>query len=166
MSEVLDRPKSAFRLERPYDGDILVTAVPYDFLAEEFMRTGPLMEKVVKTTSGRFQVEDLFDACVERRMTLWIVVWMPVGQSREYLAVIFTSVRDYPRKRALRVDFVAGTRMSEWLGKFALAYEEAARIEKCDLMEGGGRMGWSRVFKKIGLQPTGCFFEAEVSDAQ
>jgi len=125
--------------------------VPYDFLAEEFMRTGPLMEKAAKSSHGRFQVEDLFDACVERRMTLWIVVWMPVGQSREYLAVLFTSVRHYPRKRALRVDFAAGTRMTEWLGKFALAYEEAARMEGCDLMEGGGRLGWGRVFKKIGL---------------
>jgi hypothetical protein len=156
---------SAFTVEPPPRHDVIVTAVPHEYLAEEFMRTGALMEKVAQTSRGRFLVEDLFEGCAEGRFILWVAARLLPHNKREYLAVIFTSVRDYPRKRALQIDFVAGTHLSEWMGRFAQVYERMAVAEKCDIMEGGGRMGWLRPMKRIGLKPTGFFFEAEVPHA-
>jgi hypothetical protein len=156
MSETLERPRAKWK------PDVVVTAVPHEFLAEEFIRTGPLMERAAKATNGRYQVEDLFESCIDQRHVLWIAAEILPNNGREYLAVLFTRVVEYPRKRALRIEFAAGVRLAEWLGQFAQASRKAAALEGCDLLE-GGRMGWKRVLSYAGVKPTGLLFEAELT---
>lgn len=132
--------------------DIDRLSVPEAFAS--WRRVEPLIEPALAHLGGRFAPIDILAEIASGDMQLW-----RIGQP-EPVAAIVTEIVDYPRKRACRVLLVGGFGLRAWRAPLLAALDAFARDHGCDLLEGGGRMGWARA---AGFRVNGVHLEKEVS---
>jgi hypothetical protein len=64
----------------------------------------------------------------------------------------------------MAVDWVGGAEMRHWMHLALNEMEEHARNNKCEHLEGYGRMAWGRVLKRRGWKPEYVAYRMELSD--
>jgi hypothetical protein len=115
----------------------------------------------VQTMSrGRATVTSIFTDLVEGRLMLWIV-FDPTGDkgATKFVAFACTSIKEYPNKRMLHVDFVGGEDVNVWLGALNETLSSFGAAQECVGLEAIGRRGWKHHARKYGWNPKYTLFE-------
>lgn len=94
-----------------------------------------------KIESG-FSVDDLKQKIVNGKNQLW---WINDGQ-----AAAITAIINLPLFRLVRVTYLGGAYMHEWMDEFAQTIERFGRDNDCKYFEASGRKGWARFLNSYG----------------
>jgi hypothetical protein len=115
---------------------------------------------VEEVSRGRATVTDIFTNLTEGRLMLW-VVFDPTGDNgkAKFVAFACTSIKQYPKKRMLHVDFVGGDKVETWLGALNETLSSFGAAQECVGLEAIGRRGWKHLAKKYGWNPKYTLFE-------
>lgn len=138
---------------------IEVTAVPQAVVDVVWPDVAPLLEKAVATAGGRYSVESVYTEIVAGNLALWIVM-----DDAKPIAALTTRVIDFPLKRTLSVDWIAGERMAEWLPRVNELFTEYAKSYGCTQLEGRGRKGWLRELSKLGWEQDYVAYRMEIKN--
>ncbi len=108
----------------------------------------PMLKKALVYARNRHTVERVIEDLRKREMQLWIAI-----QNIKILGFAITKIDYTPATnyKVAYIMFIGGTKMHKWihLTKYII---EWARQNGCDAVEGYGRDGWERVFKRYGLK--------------
>lgn len=131
-----------------------VSLVPTEHVLDVWPAAEPYVAKATKYTSGKYEPEDVLDLVVKYRYPLWIAF-----DDDGIKGVVVTHFIEYPRKKYLFLDFCGGADGFSWKAPMLSILRAWAKDHGCDGIEGAGRDGWQRVFKKDGYAPTLRHFE-------
>ena len=142
--------------------EVFIAMVPAEFLADEFIMNGPLIARAARTSEGRYESADLFSACCENQMLLWVIVRLHKSGRRQTLGVVFTGINVYPRMKTLCLRYAAGVEVGSWASLLYTKMQEFARKEDCAMVETVCRPGWGRFLKKFDIKPKAIILEVRL----
>lgn len=132
-------------------------AVPKTHLHAVWPVVGPMLNKAVATAAGKLDLDDVLEQALNDVYVVWMVV---VGD--EPVAAVTSRIIQYPKCKAMALDWVGGTRMKEWFVPTMRAMKEHAVRNGCAHMEGYGREAWMRWIGKEGWKPDYVTFKMEL----
>src|SRR5512145_2640923 len=91
----------------PYE----VSLVPPSGLPDIWAEVKPLLERVLPTTAGRYQLVDVVHAIQNFQHQLWIAL----DEERKVKGIVTTTIITYPRKKAMVGLLCAGTELKHWM---------------------------------------------------
>ena len=118
-----------------------------------------LLDKSVAVVDGKVDVDDVREQIRHGGMVLWLVV-----DDTTPIAALTTRVIAYPRRSALALDWVGGSRMNEWLGLVMPTLKQYAVANGCLHLEGYGRKAWGRALAKYGWGQEYIAYRMEILD--
>lgn len=104
----------------------------------------PLFEKIIPSTNGCYEVDDVLTDILEKRQELWVSV--DENNPKDVQAAMTTSFEQYPRKKCIKIHFIAGGHMRKWKDDFIAAFEEYAKKNGAAFAAGEFREGWVRMW--------------------
>ena len=114
---------------------------------EELDKLWPYVEPIIKRstslTPDRIDTNDVYEQAKRGFYLIWIV-YEDVEKVNRINAVLTTRISEYPKTKALCIDFVGGHRMKEWLPIVMPIFENLGKINKCTHIEGYGRRAWKK----------------------
>ncbi|MCX8501391.1 MAG: hypothetical protein ORO03_06835 [Alphaproteobacteria bacterium] len=120
----------------------------------------PHLRRALSYCHNCWEPVDILAELMRGEAELW-VAWLPpttpaagqMPQDAEVLAAMVTRIIPYPRRKSCQIFLIGGRRMRLWSEPFLTTIEAYARSHKCHLLEGGARLGWSRVgnFRQVGV---------------
>ena len=137
---------------------ILVSLVLPADVAKVWSKIRRFVSNVETVSAGRTTVTSIFTDLTEGRLMLW-VVFDPSAGDKGFKAFACTSIKNYPNKRMLNVDFVGGDNVSEWLGPLNETLSSFGAAQECVGLEALGRRGWKKLAKQHGWNPRYTMFE-------
>lgn len=141
--------------------EISCIPVPKDYLAAVWPVVKPMLEKAVATAPGKLGIDDVIANAFQGSYVIWLAL-----VDGEVKGALTTRVIEYPRCRAMAIDWVGGSKMKLWFGPAMRAMKEHARLNGCSRMEGYGREAWLKWLKPEGWRPEYVAFKVELSDGQ
>ena len=140
--------------------NITVSAVPTPLLDVLWADVEPLLNAAIDTNNGRYTTESVRAAILSSELALWVAM-----DGVRPIAALTTRICEYPTGlRGLCIDWIGGTRMSEWLPVAQPLMAEYARDNNCAHLEGYGRRAWGRVLGRYGWEPEYTAYRMELSD--
>lgn len=109
-------------------------------------------QQVEAVSDGRTSLDTMYDDLVNNRKLLW-VVFDSHDEETVFLAFAITSIRHYPGKRVLSVDYLGGEEMDKWIVSMSDTLSNFAANQDCTGLEAVGRFGWQRALTKLGWSP-------------
>jgi len=137
---------------------IQVSQVPAKHAFDVWPKVRPHLSRAAEYTHGRFDVEDILGLIVEGEQDLWIAFDGPDVKS-----AVTTSIVNYPRLRALCMQFTGGDDLKEWKAPMLSLLQQWAFDNNCDVIESSGRPGWAKVFENDGHKPLWHTYELPVA---
>ena len=137
--------------------------IPIDQVENMWSHIEPVIKKAVDLTPDRIDTQDLYDSAKAGGYLLW-VVYDGESKNMKIYAVLSTRVLQYPKTKALAVDFVAGTKMKTWLPVVMEKFEELGKLNQCTHIEGYGRKAWSRYLEKFGWKQQHIQYEKRLDN--
>ena len=127
-----------------------------DVLWPEVVR---LMGPSVETSQGKFEISDVREEIMDGDLVLWLVL-------NENRPVVFYTTRliEYPNRRAIAVDWVGGHGIFSWMDAALDEIETHARTNRCDHIEGYGRLAWGKLLNRRGWQPEYVAYRMELGN--
>lgn len=113
--------------------------VPAKDVAEAWPVVVGELRRAIKRADGVMTEETVYEALLSRDMQLW-TAW----QDGELQAAAVTQIVSYPGKKVAAIPLIGGRKRNDWL-LFQPQFEEWARANGCDALEGYARPGWLRV---------------------
>lgn len=113
--------------------------VPARDVAEAWPVVAGDLRRAIKRADGGFTEETVYAALLSRDMQLW-TAW----QDGELQAAAVTQIVIYPGKKVAAIPLIGGRKRNDWLS-FQPQFEEWAKANGCDSLEGYARPGWLRV---------------------
>lgn len=147
MSEVLEK--------------IQISLVPEQFIDDAWARVSGYIATAVYQTDGRYTLDDAYTLVKEHGYLLWVAFG-----GGEMKGAVITRFAQYPRKKALHIQFLGGAEGRAWKTSMLEMLQRFARDQDCDCIEASGREGWSRVLKLDGFKPLWHTFEIPVDPAE
>lgn len=138
---------------------LVCTPVPKKFLNSVWPDVVRVLGKSVATSSGKYDLSDIYEGILKDDYVLWVVL-----DEDELVAAITTRIAVYPGKRGMAMDWIGGSRMSEWLPSVQRVMTKYARDNECTHLEGYGRKAWGRWLAKYGWEPEYIAYRMELSD--
>lgn len=138
--------------------EIVFTAVPQDRIIQECIAATDFLTRASHSSGGRYDATDLLLEASNGRMTMW-VCYKFSEDGNDLLGIVFTSVLEYPKKRALSIRYMSGVKLKSW---WQIGYQTLcsyAKDAKCGTIEAVCRPGWLRYGQKIGIKPTGFLID-------
>lgn len=126
---------------------MIISAVPTDLLDTAWPRLVGLLSMAFDMYPGRFDADDILNLCRSEEMAVWAVI-----DETEIIGAFTTRIAEYPRTRALVIDWVGGNHMQNWLDDVLSLLNDYAADCECGLIEGHGRSGWGRILKRHGFR--------------
>jgi len=142
------------------DTSLQLTCVPVEYLSHVWDDAKALLERTLATSTAKYSLDDVYTAVHNGEMLLWLVI-----DGSTPVAAITTRVIVYPRRRALALDWIGGSRMSEWLPMLHTRMIAHAKLNDCQHLEGYGRRAWGRLLEKHGWKPEYIAYKMELTDA-
>ena len=102
------------------------------------------IERANNISETGFSLDHLREKVEKGRNQLWLI---NNGQ-----AAAITAIIEYPLHRAIKVTYLGGNDMDEWLVDFVEVIEGFGRENDCKFIETNGRKGWERVCKPLGAK--------------
>jgi GNAT superfamily N-acetyltransferase len=121
-----------------------------------------LLRKSVDTVKDKSGTIDILDGLFDGTYVLWVVM----DEDDALIAAFTTRLIVYPQRKALGIDWVGGSRMSDWASDMIETMRRYAREQGCDHIEGYGRKGWTRYLEKYGFYPEYVAYRMELSNGQ
>jgi hypothetical protein len=137
-----------------------ISAVPYEVVDIVWQDAKRWLEPAVKTAKGRYTIDDIRGYLDDRIIALWVAM----TDDNEIKAAITTRIYDYPKGRALEMDWIGGEEMDTWLPQFQEKLEGYAKDMECDFMAGQGRRGWTKPLTELGWELEHVSFRKELTD--
>jgi hypothetical protein len=141
------------------ENTLQLTAVPSPVVDVVWGDVKHMLNRAVNQSNGLYKVQDIYEAIMAGRLGLWVVLDGEVP-----VAALTTRISAYPEARVLAVDWIAGSRMKEWLPLVHATYEDYARSYGCSRIEGRGRKGWLRELSKHGWKMDHMSYSVEISN--
>ena len=113
--------------------------IPCEQVPDAWALVAPHLRKAIARSDGNLTEEGVLQACCYRDMQLW-TAWD--GLDLEAAAV--TQIICYPGRKVASIPLIGGRKRNDWLC-FQPQFEEWARANGCDALEGYARPGWLRV---------------------
>jgi hypothetical protein len=139
--------------------DVRCLPVPREHLATIWPIVSPMLARAVDTSPGKLSVDDIIAGAYQGSYVIWVIV-----VDEEIIASVTTRIIDYPKCRAMALDWVGGKRMREWFGPAMRVIKEHAVRNQCSHMEGYGREAWLRWIEPEGWRREYTAFRMELSD--
>lgn len=136
-----------------------ITVVPVSVLDIVWPKAAAMLDKAVKTTYPRYNVDSIRAELDRGLLALWLVF-----DGTDPVAAFTTRIADYPESRGLCMDWIGGARMAEWLPLAQPLMEQYARDSGCTHLEGYGRKAWGRWLQKYGWEPEYIAYRMELAD--
>jgi hypothetical protein len=141
--------------------DLSFSAVPYEVVDLVWPDVAPMLERAVETASGAYDLRYVKDEIDARRLGLWVAL-----EGTTPVAAITTRIAELPGKRIIAMDWIAGSRMSEWLPTAQKVLQDYAAAHGCSEMHGAGRKGWEKPLGKLGWTAERVMYKLEVPHGQ
>jgi len=120
-----------------------ISLIPSNKVHLIWPQAGPLIEKALAITPGRWGAGDIFMQSSEGHQGLWVVM-----KEDQVIAAFTTRIYEVPQARVCSVEWVGGEQMELWADQAVEIIEDYGRAAGCNKVEGHGRMGWSKLMKK------------------
>lgn len=137
--------------------DIVFIPVPKEMVDLVWDEVKGKLEKSTMTAAGKCDINDLRAGIENGVYLLWVVM-----DGTEVLAGVTTRIIEYPKCRALALDWIGGNRMKDWLDLVNEHMVQHARHNGCSHLEGYGRPAWIRWTRKHGWKEDYVAFKLEV----
>lgn len=139
--------------------DLICAPVPREMIGRFWHDARAHMVRAEKTANGRMKVDDLMESLQEGRHLLWVVFDHSINKT---IAAFTTRVEHYPQMRAMVIEWMGGSRMSEWLGMAHDHIKAHAKLNGCTRLEATGRNAWIRWAQRVGWEPEHVQYKMEV----
>lgn len=137
--------------------------IPKDHIDSMWEHVEPIIRRAVGLTPDRIDTKDLYDNAKSGAYLIWLVI--EERDDVQYIqAVLTTRISQYPKTKALSIDFVAGTRMKEWLPVVMPTLEELGKSNGCSHIEGYGRRAWSKYLNEYGWRQQHIQYEKRLDN--
>ena len=135
-----------------------VSLVPKEAVGSVWKDVDEILKRAVDTVKDKSEVIDILTGVYEDMYALWVVM----NDEDKVIAAFTTRLIQYPRRRALALDWVGGTQMKEWENQLIDTMKRYANKLDCSHLEGYGRKGWGRALKKYGFYPEYIAYRMEL----
>lgn len=135
-----------------------VSLVPQEAIGSVWKDVDEILKRAVDTVKDKSEVIDILTGVYEGMYALWIVM----NEDDKIIAAFTTRLIQYPRRRALALDWVGGTQMKEWEDQLIDTMKRYGNELGCSHLEGYGRKGWGRALKKYGFYPEYIAYRMEL----
>lgn len=138
---------------------MIITAIPTEAVGIVWGDVVRVLDKSVKTSKGKFTVEDVLLDIQKGEYALWLII-----EEKEVIAAITTRIIVYPGRKAMAMDWLGGTRMKEWLPMAMETLSQFAKDNNCQHLEAYGRKAWKRWLGKYGWEPEYIAYRMELNN--
>ncbi len=135
-----------------------VSLVPKEAVGSVWKDVDEILKRAVDTVKDKSEVIDILTGVYEDMYALWVVM----NDEDKVIAAFTTRLIQYPRRRALALDWVGGTQMKEWEDQLIDTMKRYGNELGCSHLEGYGRKGWGRALKKYGFYPEYIAYRMEL----
>tara|TARA_B100001063_G_C16558664_1_gene449796 strand:+ start:212 stop:625 length:414 start_codon:yes stop_codon:yes gene_type:complete len=135
-----------------------VSLVPKEAVGSVWKDVDEILKRAVDTVKDKSEVIDILTGVYEDMYALWVVM----NDDDKVIAAFTTRLIQYPRRRALALDWVGGTQMKEWEDQLIDTMKRYGNELGCSHLEGYGRKGWGRALKKYGFYPEYIAYRMEL----
>mgnify|MGYP003133327321 FL=1 len=135
-----------------------VSLVPKEAVGSVWKDVDEILKRAVDTVKDKSEVIDILTGVYEDMYALWVVM----NEDDKVIAAFTTRLIQYPRRRALALDWVGGTQMKEWEDQLIDTMKRYGNELGCSHLEGYGRKGWGRALKKYGFYPEYIAYRMEL----
>tara|TARA_B100000035_G_C20589102_1_gene374490 strand:- start:49 stop:462 length:414 start_codon:yes stop_codon:yes gene_type:complete len=135
-----------------------VSLVPQEAIGSVWKDVDGILKRAVDTVKDKSEVIDILTGVYEGMYALWVVM----NEDDKIIAAFTTRLIQYPRRRALALDWVGGTQMKEWEDQLIDTMKRYGNELGCSHLEGYGRKGWGRALKKYGFYPEYIAYRMEL----
>lgn len=132
--------------------------MPQEAIGSVWKDVDEILKRAVDTVKDKSEVIDILTGVYEGMYALWIVM----NEDDKIIAAFTTRLIQYPRRRALALDWVGGTQMKEWEDQLIDTMKRYGNELGCSHLEGYGRKGWGRALKKYGFYPEYIAYRMEL----
>ncbi len=134
--------------------------MPKDLVDEVWHITGPMIERALRYTGGRFRMEDVRKDIDDMTQTLWIAI-----KNGKIIGCCTVSICDYPSgERSIVYEYLAGANVEEWLPEGHRVLSRYGKDNQCTLLECQGRSGWKPFLEKLGWRQFSVKYEFRLED--
>ena len=135
-----------------------VSLVPQEAIGSVWKDVDGILKRAVDTVKDKSEVIDILTGIYEGMYVLWVVM----NEDDKIIAAFTTRLIQYPRRKALALDWVGGTQMKEWEDQLIDTMKRYGNELGCSHLEGYGRKGWGRALKKYGFYPEYIAYRMEL----
>ena len=132
--------------------------MPKEAVGSVWKDVDEILKRAVDTVKDKSAVIDILTGVYEDMYALWVVM----NEDDKVIAAFTTRLIQYPRRRALALDWVGGTQMKEWEDQLIDTMKRYGNELGCSHLEGYGRKGWGRALKKYGFYPEYIAYRMEL----
>ncbi len=132
--------------------------MPKEAVGSVWKDVDEILKRAVDTVKDKSEVIDILTGVYEDMYALWVVM----NDEDKVIAAFTTRLIQYPRRRALALDWVGGTQMKEWEDQLIDTMKRYGNELGCSHLEGYGRKGWGRALKKYGFYPEYIAYRMEL----
>ena len=118
--------------------------------------------KLIEPAVAR-QIQNVSMADVEEDIRAGGAVMWLVYLEDTLVAAITTCVVKHPQRRNLKIEFMGGTRMKDWINHGIEFLANLARDAGLDALEADGRKGFEKVSQNVPFNPIYTHYEMELS---
>lgn len=141
--------------------NLIFTPVPIDFVGLVWPEVEPLLKPATDASNGKYSVDGIYTGILDGTYVLWLVV----DQDDKIIAAGTSRLVYYSEQRkAMSLDWIGGSRISEWMPNVHRAMVDYARDNGCTHLEGYGRAAWGRYMAKYGWEPDHIAYKMELSN--
>jgi hypothetical protein len=116
-----------------------IVPVPPQYVPAIWEEAAPILQQALDRGNGEIWPEDIYERLLDARMQM-----VAVFEGETMIGVVVTQVIQYPRKMAVRVEYLAGSHMPEWLDNLVQILDTRAEDLGVDWIEMRGRKGWAK----------------------
>ena len=143
---------------------IEISAVPPEELANVWLDCKKWLKGATDTAVGKFHVDDIYTGSQNGTYVVWIVIDSDLPLDDQIIGAFTSRIISYPNRLAMAVDWLGGTRMSEWIDLGNDMMHKYAKEMGCKHLEIYGRKAWGRVLGgKRGFKPAYIVYEAQIN---
>jgi hypothetical protein len=134
-----------------------ISLVPNDQIGLVWGEIEPIINRATELSGGRFSNISVLDECLNGRISVWVVM-----DNDEIVSVFTVRIVDYPERRSLYVELLAGRGFKKWASEMFEKMTAWGKLNECTHLECGGRKGWERLGQQYGFSKAYSVIEKEL----
>lgn len=137
----------------------MIQCVHKDSVHHVWSDVRPLLEKAVEHSCGECGIQDIYQKIEDGKMGLIII-----SDDNNIIAAAVVEFMNYPQITSLRVAFLGGKKMADWLGDLIEFLDKWASENNMARIELMGRDGWVKVLERYGYKKQYTFMTKELDN--